>query len=89
MHNIGLWIVCHSIALVVPVLLICLSTDLKDVHAQTKEALKWTGMVLLITQCASFVYVWRKNSCKAQCSQLSHGAVNTRSMRPTSNEAHL
>ena len=38
-------------ALVVPVLQICLGTLLPNVEEQTKEALKWTGVWLLILQC--------------------------------------
>ena len=37
-------------ALVMPVLLICLGTLLPNVEQQTKDALKWTGVGLLILQ---------------------------------------
>ena len=58
----GLWTVCLCLALVVPVLLICLSTDLQGIGAQTKEALKWTSVGILIFQCVSIArlcFVWR------------------------------
>jgi len=38
-------------AFVLPVLLICLGTLLPNVEQQTKDALKWTGVGLLILQC--------------------------------------
>ena len=38
-------------ALVVPVLLICLGTLLPNIEEQTRDALKWTGVGLLILQC--------------------------------------
>ena len=53
----GKWLALRCLALVVPVLLICLSTQ-----AQNREALLWTGVGLLIFQVVSTAcswYVWR------------------------------
>ena len=58
----GRWLALRCLALVAPVLLICLGTQLQGVETQTKEALKWTGVGLLIFQVVSTAcswYVWR------------------------------
>ena len=55
----GRWLALRCLA---PVLLICLGTQLQGVETQTKEALKWTGVGLLIFQVVSTAcswYVWR------------------------------